>query len=49
MPKLDVTNDIDYMSIQPAEALTPLLASLCAAARPDPRQRLFAADRPVYL
>ena len=28
MPKLDVTNDIDYMSIQPAEALTPLLASL---------------------
>ena len=28
MPKLDVTNDIDYMSIQPAEALTPLLAGL---------------------
>ena len=28
MPKLDVTNDIDYMSVQPEEALTPLLASL---------------------
>lgn len=28
MPKLDVTNDIDYMSVQPEEALTPLLTSL---------------------
>ncbi len=25
MPKLDVTNDIDYMSIQPAERIAPLL------------------------
>lgn len=28
MPKLDVTNDIDYMSIQPVERITPLLESL---------------------
>lgn len=28
MPKLDVTNDIDYMSIQPTEQLAPLLESL---------------------
>ncbi|MDU1457877.1 MAG: MurR/RpiR family transcriptional regulator, partial [Klebsiella sp.] len=28
MPKLDVTNDIDYMSIQPAERIAPLLESL---------------------
>lgn len=28
MPKLDVTNDIDYMSVQPTERLTPLLESL---------------------
>jgi hypothetical protein len=48
MPKLDVTNDIDYMSVQPEEALTPLLASL-------KQQRIlihgsgFSADRPVYL
>ncbi len=28
MPKLDVTNDIDYMSIQPIERITSLLESL---------------------
>ncbi|VTN12669.1 Uncharacterised protein [Raoultella terrigena] len=32
MPKLDVTNDIDYMSILPAERVTPLLEACSSTA-----------------
>ena len=48
MPKLDVTNDIDYVSVQPEEALTPLLARLKQQRILIHGSGFFTADRPVY-